>query len=188
MSAKLNKVSIIGNLGKDVVLNKTNTSGKAVCNIRVAVNDSWKDKTTGQKMEKTEWFTVVCWNALAENVAQYTRSGSQVYVEGRLQTGRPYMSKAIGQDGKYVLDVNGANFMVQKTDMEIIATNVQFLDKKPEDTAYAATGQAVAPAAAPVQAAPVAPAPVVAAAPTAPVVVATPEAVSGTFVQPPAGV
>jgi len=179
--AKLNKVSIIGNLGKDPVLNTTYTSGKKVCNIRVAVNEEWTDKTSGQKVKKTEWFTVVCWNGLAEVVSKYTKSGSQVYVEGSLRTGLPYMSKAIGQDGNYVLNADGTNFMVQKTDVEIVATDVQFLGKKTTDTAYSTNGQVAAPVSAPVN---TNTAPFV----TQPVVKASPNTVNSVFVRPPAGV
>ena len=83
--AGMNKVQIIGRLGQDPELKKT-PGGSACCNFSVAVSEKYKDKTTGQMNETTEWFNVVLWNKSAENAAQYLRKGSQVYIEGKQKT------------------------------------------------------------------------------------------------------
>lgn len=80
----LNKVQIIGNLGAKPEM-KYLESGQPVCDLRVAANETWKDKD-GEKQERTEWFRVVAWGKLAEICAQYLDKGKSVYVEGRLQT------------------------------------------------------------------------------------------------------
>jgi single-strand DNA-binding protein len=85
MARGVNKVIIIGNLGQDPEL-KYMPSGGAVCNISLATTESWNDKSTGEKQEKTEWHRVVFFRKLAEIAGEYLRKGSQVYVEGRLQT------------------------------------------------------------------------------------------------------
>jgi single-strand DNA-binding protein len=83
--ASVNRVILIGNLGKDPEMKYTQ-AGKAIANITVATSESWKDKTTGQKHEKTEWHRVSFFDKLAEIVGQYLRKGSTIYLEGRLQT------------------------------------------------------------------------------------------------------
>lgn len=85
MARGINKVTLIGNLGKDPEV-KYMPSGQAVANVTVATSESWKDKTTGEKKEKTEWHNVVFFSRLAEIVGEYLRKGSQVYIEGKLQT------------------------------------------------------------------------------------------------------
>ncbi len=82
--ATLNKVQLIGYLGKDPELRYT-PNGKEVCDISVATTSSWNG-SDGQKKEHTEWTTVTCWGQLAVNVSQYLQKGSMVYVEGRKQT------------------------------------------------------------------------------------------------------
>ena len=81
----INKVIIVGNLGADPD-SRAMPSGNAVTNISVATSESWNDRDTGEKQEKTEWHRVVFFNRLAEIAAQYLKKGSQVYVEGKLQT------------------------------------------------------------------------------------------------------
>lgn len=83
--ASVNKVILIGNLGKDPEV-RYMPSGKAVANVTIATNESWKDRNTGEKQERTEWHNVVFYSPLAEIVGQYLRKGSSVFVEGRLQT------------------------------------------------------------------------------------------------------
>jgi single-strand DNA-binding protein len=85
MSRGINKVIIVGNLGQDPEI-KNLPSGGAVTNISVATTESWKDKQTGQKQDRTEWHRVVFFNRLAEIAGEYLRKGSQVYIEGKLQT------------------------------------------------------------------------------------------------------
>jgi len=85
MARGVNKVILVGNLGKDPDMKYT-ASGAAIANITVATTDSWNDKQTGEKVEKTEWHRVVAFQRLAEIMGEYLRKGSQVYIEGRLQT------------------------------------------------------------------------------------------------------
>lgn len=82
--ASLNKAIIIGHLGADPETRYT-SSGDAVCTIRVATSESWKDKN-GEKQERTEWHTVTLWKRLGEIANEYLKKGSQVYIEGRIQT------------------------------------------------------------------------------------------------------
>src|SRR5574343_1420591 len=83
--ASVNKVILVGNLGADPETRYT-ASGDAICNIRLATTDSWKDKNTGEKREMTEWHRVVFYRRLAEIAGQYLKKGSQVYLEGRIKT------------------------------------------------------------------------------------------------------
>lgn len=85
MARGVNKVILVGNLGQDPEV-KYMPSGQAVCNISVATTDSWNDKSSGEKQERTEWHRVVFFRRLAEIAGEYLRKGSQVYIEGRLQT------------------------------------------------------------------------------------------------------
>ncbi|MCZ6803642.1 MAG: single-stranded DNA-binding protein [Proteobacteria bacterium] len=85
MARGVNKVILIGNLGNDPDIRYT-ASGAAVANISLATAESWKDKNTGEQQERTEWHRIVFFGRLAEIVGEYLRKGSQVYVEGRLQT------------------------------------------------------------------------------------------------------
>ncbi len=82
--ASVNKAIIIGNLGKDPEM-RFMPSGDAICNFSIATTDSWKDKS-GEKQEKTEWHRISMFGKLAEIAGEYLKKGSQVYVEGRLQT------------------------------------------------------------------------------------------------------
>lgn len=108
--AGLNKVMLIGNLGADPEMRYT-ANGTAVTNFNVAVNRNWTGPD-GERKEETEWFTVVCWNKLAETVSQYLQKGRRAYVEGRLQT-RSWE----GQDGQ------------KRYKTEVIANTVLFLDR-----------------------------------------------------------
>lgn len=85
MARGVNKVILVGNLGKDPEVKYT-ANGAAVANITVATSESWNDKQTGEKQEKTEWHRVVFFRRLAEIAGEYLRKGSQVYIEGKLQT------------------------------------------------------------------------------------------------------
>src|SRR2546421_7058746 len=101
--ASVNKVIIVGNLGADPETRYT-PSGDAVTNIRVATTDRWKDKTSGEMKEATEWHRISFFGRLAEVAGQYLKKGSQVYVEGSLRT-RKWQDKD-GQD-RYSTDVRG---------------------------------------------------------------------------------
>jgi single-strand DNA-binding protein len=83
--ASVNKVILVGNLGRDPET-RYSAEGAAITNVSVATTDSWKDKATGEKKELTEWHRVVFFDRLAEIAGEYLKKGSQVYVEGRLQT------------------------------------------------------------------------------------------------------
>jgi single-strand DNA-binding protein len=94
MARGVNKVILVGNLGADPETRYT-AGGSAVTNVRLATTDAWKDKQSGEQQERTEWHRVVFWGRLAEIAAEYLRKGSQIYVEGRIQT-----RKWQGQDGQ----------------------------------------------------------------------------------------
>lgn len=99
--AALNKVLLIGNLGADPETRYT-TSGDAVCSIRLATTDTWRDKASGEQREATEWHRIVFYRRLAEIAGQYLKKGSQVYIEGRLRT-RKWQDKD-GQD-RYTTEI-----------------------------------------------------------------------------------
>ena len=110
----VNKVILIGNLGKDPEV-KYMPSGDAIANITLATSETWNDKSSGEKKEKTEWHRVVFFGKLAEVVGQYVKKGSKIYVEGQLQT-----RKWQGQDGqdRYTTEVvvRGFNGTMQMLD------------------------------------------------------------------------
>jgi len=103
MARGINKVILVGNLGADPETRYT-PSGSAVTNIRLATTESWRDKQSGEQQERTEWHRIVFFNRLAEIAGEYLRKGSQVYVEGKLQT-----RKWQAQDGsdRYSTEVVG---------------------------------------------------------------------------------
>ena len=85
MSKSVNKVILIGRLGKDPELKYT-ASGTPFCRFSMATDDTWNDKTSGERQEKTEWHNIVVWDRLAEICNQYLTKGKLVYIEGKLQT------------------------------------------------------------------------------------------------------
>lgn len=102
MAGSLNKVEIIGNLGNDPEI-RYMPSGGAVANLSIATTESWKDKTTGEKKEQTEWHRVVIFGKLAEIASEYLRKGSKVFIEGSLRT-RKWQDQA-GVD-RYTTEIN----------------------------------------------------------------------------------
>ena len=112
MARGINKVILVGNLGKDPEA-KFMPNGNAVTNITVATSESWKDKQTGQQQERTEWHRVVFFNRLAEIASEYLKKGSKVYIEGSLRT-----RKWQGQDGQ------------DRYTTEIVASEMQMLDSR----------------------------------------------------------
>ena len=112
--AGINKVILIGNLGKDPEVRYT-TDGKPIANITVATSETWKDKSSGEPREKTEWHRVVFFGGVANVVEQYLHKGSKVYIEGKLQT-RKWQDKS-GQD-RYTTEVvvDGFNGVMQMLD------------------------------------------------------------------------
>ena len=114
--ASLNKVIIIGNLGRDPETRYLQ-SGEKITNIAVATADRWKDKTTGEQKEQTEWHRIVFYGKLAEIADQYLKKGSQDYVEGRIRT-----NKYTDRDG------------VERYQTQIIADKMQMLGGKQEQS------------------------------------------------------
>lgn len=112
MARGVNKVILIGNVGQDPDV-RFLPSGNPVCNLRIATSDSWTDRQTGQRQERTEWHSVVLFNKLAEIAQQYVHKGSRLYIEGRLQT-----RKWQGQDGQ------------DRYSTEIVANDMQMLDSR----------------------------------------------------------
>ncbi len=112
----INKVIVVGNLGQDPETRHM-PSGGAVTNISVATSESWKDKQTGEKKERTEWHRVSAFGRLAEIMAEYLRKGSQVYIEGKLRT-RKWQDK----DGN------------DRYTTEIIADQMQMLGSRQEQS------------------------------------------------------
>ena len=113
-SRGINKVILVGNLGQDPEV-KHMPNGGAVANLTVATSESWKDKATGEQREKTEWHRVALFGKLAEVAGEYLRKGSQVYIEGQLQT-RKWQDQS-GQD-RYTTEVvvQGFNGVMQMLD------------------------------------------------------------------------
>ena len=99
--ASVNKVILVGNLGKDPEV-RYMSDGGAVVNLSIATSSSWKDKNTGEKREETEWHRVVMYNRLAEIAGEYCKKGRSVYIEGKLKT-RKWQDKD-GQD-KYTTEI-----------------------------------------------------------------------------------
>ncbi len=103
----LNKVQLIGNLGADPEM-KYLQSGDAVVNISIATTDKWKDKTSGEQKERTEWHRVSFFGRAAEVIAEYCYKGSSIYIEGSLQT-RQYEKEGVTH---YATDIKGRNFQL----------------------------------------------------------------------------
>ena len=110
--ASVNKVILIGNLGRDPEVRYT-ASGAAICNVTIATSRQWKDKTSGERQEETEWHRVVFYDRMAEIAGEYLKKGRPVYVEGRLKT-----RKWTDKDG------------VEKYTTEIVATEMQLLGSR----------------------------------------------------------
>ncbi len=128
MARGINKVILIGNLGRDPEV-RYSPNGGAIANITLATSESWKDKNTGEQVEKTEWHRVVFFRRLAEIVGEYLKKGSKVYIEGKLQT-RKWQDK----DGN------------DRYTTEVVANEMQMLDSRGGSTSY---NQDEAPAAQP---------------------------------------
>lgn len=105
----LNKVILIGNLGRDPEV-RYMPNGEAVCNFSIATSETWNDRQTGQRQERTEWHNITLYRRLAEVAGQYLKKGSQVYIEGRIQS-RKYTDK------------NG----IERTAYEIIGSEMKML-------------------------------------------------------------
>lgn len=131
MAKGINKVILVGHLGQDPEVRYTQ-SGSAIANVSIATTESWTDKQSGQKQERTEWHRVVFFNRLGEIVGEYLRKGSQVYVEGSLRT-----RKWQGQDGQ------------DRYTTEIVASEMQMLGGRGENAGGGAGNYNNQPAAQP---------------------------------------
>lgn len=100
--ASVNKVIIVGNLGRDPEI-RYSPDGAAICNVSIATTSNWKDKNSGEKREETEWHRVIFYNRLAEIAGEYLKKGRAVYIEGRLKT-RKWQDKDTGAD-RYSTDI-----------------------------------------------------------------------------------
>ena len=105
----LNKVILIGNLGRDPEV-RYMPNGEAVCNFSIATSETWNDRQSGQRQERTEWHNITMYRRLAEIAGQYLKKGSQVYIEGRIQS-----RKYTGKDG------------IERTAYEIICHEMKML-------------------------------------------------------------
>jgi single-strand DNA-binding protein len=128
MARGVNKVILIGNLGADPET-RTLPSGGSATNIRIATTESWKDKSSGEKQERTEWHSVSSFGRLAEIIAQYAKKGSSIYIEGRLRT-RKWQDKT------------GAD----RYSTEIIADQMQLLGGRPSGDKSAPASDSSEPA------------------------------------------
>ncbi len=129
--ASVNKVIIVGNLGKDPEV-RYMPSGSAICNVTIATSRQWKDKTSGERQEETEWHRVVFFDRMAEIAGEYLKKGRPVYVEGRLKT-----RKWTDKDG------------VDKYTTEIVATDMQLLGGREGGGVGGGAGDEMGAAAAP---------------------------------------
>ena len=100
--ASVNKVILVGNLGRDPEV-RYNPEGSAICNVSIATTSQWKDKASGERREETEWHRVVMYNRLAEIAGEYLKKGRSVYIEGRLKT-RKWQDKDTGAD-RYATEI-----------------------------------------------------------------------------------
>ena len=132
--AGVNKVILVGNLGRDPEV-RTLESGVKVARFSIATTESYNDRNTGQRVDQTEWHNIVLWRGLAEIAEKYLRKGNQIYLEGKLQT-RSYQDK----DG------------ITKYSTEIVGQNMNMLGGRPasNEAGYEPTGQSTVPPASPV--------------------------------------
>ena len=138
MARGINKVILIGNLGSDPEVRYT-PDGAPVANVNLATSESWNDRNTGERQERTEWHRLVLWRKLAEIASQYLKKGSRIYVEGKLQT-RSWDDQS-GQ---------------KRYTTEVVVNDMQMLDSRDEGggggggySAQPAGGQTAGPAAQP---------------------------------------
>ena len=120
MARGINKAIIVGNLGRDPEVRYT-ANGSAVANITVATSESWKDKQSGERQERTEWHRVVFFGRLAEIAEEYLKKGAQVYIEGSIRT-QKWQDKESGQD---------------RYSTEIVARDMQMLGSRGGDSSGA---------------------------------------------------
>lgn len=131
MARSVNKVTLIGNLGNDPEM-KALPSGSQVANLSIATTDSWRDKSSGEMQERTEWHRVVCFDRLAEICGQYLKKGSRIYMEGSLRT------RSWEQEGqkRYSTEIVGREMMMLdgRGDSDMSSQNPS---PRPQNTAVA---------------------------------------------------
>src|SRR5580704_7287637 len=141
MAGSVNKVILVGNLGKDPEIRRTQ-DGRPIANLSVATSDSWRDKTTGERREKTEWHRVVIFNeGLCKIAEQYLKKGSKVYLEGALQT-RKWQDQS-GQD-RYSTEVVLQGFNSQLTMLDRVGGGGEFGGSEPSGGEFGASGPGAA--------------------------------------------
>jgi len=139
MAGSVNKVILVGNLGKDPEIRRTQ-DGRPIANLRIATSETWRDKTTGERREKTEWHSVVVFNeGLCRVVEQYLKKGAKVYIEGSLQT-----RKWQGQDGqdRYTTEVvlQGFNSVLTMLDARGGGTGASAATPEDDAASYTPSG------------------------------------------------
>ena len=134
--ASINKVTLIGNAGRDPE-SRTFPSGDQVTNVTIATTETWKDKSTGEKKEATEWHRLVFNGRLAEIAAQYIRKGSSIYVEGKIKT-RKWTDQATGQE-RYATEI-------QVHELKLLGGRPAGAGAAPQQQRAAAPAQQPAPA------------------------------------------
>ena len=143
MSGSLNKVTLIGNLGRDPEIRTTN-DGKEIANFSLATSESWKDKATGEKKDKTEWHRIVCFNeGLVKIIKEYVKKGTKLYIEGQLQTRKwldnanqeKYTTEVVlqGYNANLVLLGTGNNSMGQSSQSSTPGNNPVFENDELDD-------------------------------------------------------
>ncbi|MDR2243874.1 MAG: single-stranded DNA-binding protein [Burkholderiales bacterium] len=128
--ASVNKVILIGNLGRDPEMRYT-TDGSAVCSFSIATSDQWRDKATGEKQERTEWHRIALFGRTAEIAGEYLKKGRPVYIEGRLQT-----KKWTDKDGieRYTTEVVGDRMQLLGSGDRSGSSDAAFNDNAPSST------------------------------------------------------
>ena len=143
MSGSLNKVILIGNLGNDPEIRNTN-DGREIANFSLATSESWKDKVTGEKKEKTEWHRIVCFNeGLVKIIKEYVKKGTKLYIEGQLQTRKwldntnqeKYTTEVVlqGYNANLILLGTGNNSMDQSEQSTTPSNNPVFENEELDD-------------------------------------------------------
>ena len=143
MSGSLNKVILIGNLGNDPEIRNTN-DGREIANFSLATSESWKDKVTGEKKEKTEWHRIVCFNeGLVKIIKEYVKKGTKLYIEGQLQTRKwldntnqeKYTTEVVlqGYNANLILLGTGNNSMGQSEQSTTSSNNPVFENDELDD-------------------------------------------------------
>ncbi len=144
--AGINKVILVGNLGAKPEI-KYASNGNAISNLSIATSESWTDKTTGEKQERTEWHRVSLFGKLAEIAAQYTDKGSKVYVEGKLET-RKYTDNAGIEKYSTSVIVSGFTGVFQMLDRrDDTSTNAPTQDSQPKPQKASEPAPAITPVA-----------------------------------------